>query len=119
MSGPIPSLALPTAALSAKVPTAAAASASPTDPKLTKVAKQFESLFVRQMLAAAHKANFGDTLFSSQAGDTFRDMQDQRFADISAQKGSFGMARMIEKQLSHQSQITKPAAPAATSKTGG
>ena len=52
MSGPIPSLALPTAALSAKVPTAAAASASPTDPKLTKVAKQFESLFVRQMLAA-------------------------------------------------------------------
>ena len=115
----MPAPAVPSAA------TAAAAGASPTDPRLAKVARQFEALFVRQMLAAAHKANFGDSLFSSQASDTFRDMQDQKFADLAAQKGSFGMAKMIERQVSHQARITTPGAtaPAATialsAKTGG
>ena len=131
MSAPFSPLPLPTAALAGKAPIAAAASAvsgasgSPTEPKLVKVAQQFEALFVRQMLAAAHKSNMGDTLFSSQAGDTFRDLQDQRFADIAAQKGDFGMARMIIRQLTHQSRASAApassaaASSAATSKTGG
>ncbi len=70
--------------------------------KLATAAKQFEAIFVRQMLAAAHKTNFGDTLFSSAAGDTFQQMQDERFADIAAQTGTFGIAKFIEAQLASQ-----------------
>jgi flagellar protein FlgJ len=70
--------------------------------KLAAAAKQFEAIFVRQMLAAAHKANFGEDNFSSQAGDTFRTMQDERFADIAADSGAFGLAKTIEAQLAGQ-----------------
>ena len=126
MSGPLAMPSVPAPVLPSAAAAAAATAASPTDPKLAKVARQFEALFVRQMLAAAHKANFGDSMFASQAADTFRDMQDQKYADIASQKGSFGMARMIEKQLSHQAQRTigatagtTAANPAATAKTGG
>ena len=68
--------------------------------KLHATAQKFEAIFVRQMLASARSANMGDTLFKSQANDTFRQMQDERFADIAAAKGSLGLAAMIEKQLS-------------------
>ena len=53
--------------------------------KLAAVAKQFEGIFVRQMLAAARKADFGDPLLGGQALDTFRTMQDEHFADLAAQ----------------------------------
>ena len=80
--------------------------ATPSDPKLTKVAQQFEAIFVRQMLAEArksHLSNESDTL-GGQGMDTFRQMQDDRFADIAAQlaRGSFGLAKMIEAQLAKQ-----------------
>ena len=67
--------------------------------KLAAVAKQFEGIFVRQMLAAARKADFGDPLLGGQALDTFRTMQDEHFADLAAQAGSFGFAAQIEAQL--------------------
>jgi peptidoglycan hydrolase FlgJ len=75
------------------------------DPKaqLTKVAQQFEAIFVRQMLAEARKNHLGgEDLFGGQGMDTFRQMQDDRFADIAAERGSFGLAKMIEAQLSKQ-----------------
>ncbi|WP_084384691.1 rod-binding protein [Novosphingobium naphthalenivorans] len=68
--------------------------------KLTAVAKQFESLFMRQMLSSARKADFGgDKLFSSQALDTFNQMQDEHFADVTAQSGTLGFATIIEAQM--------------------
>jgi len=69
--------------------------------KLSGVAKQFEGIFLRQMLASARKTNFGgeDGLFSSEAMGTFRQMQDERFADIAADTGAFGLAKMIEAHL--------------------
>ncbi|WP_338467670.1 rod-binding protein [Novosphingobium sp. ZN18A2] len=67
--------------------------------KLKQAATAFEAIFVRQMLAAANKAGFGDDLFGSQAQDTFRQMQDERFADIAAQRGALGLAAQIEAQL--------------------
>lgn len=85
--------------------------------KIAKVAKQFEAIFIRQMLASARRTSLDkDGLFSSQGADTFRDMQDSRFADIAADKGTFGMARMIEKQLLARSATS---APAANTRTGG
>lgn len=67
--------------------------------QLAQAARQFEAIFVRQMLAQARKAGFGDALFGNQAADTFRQMQDERFADIAADKGMLGLAATIERQL--------------------
>jgi len=68
--------------------------------QLKAAAQQFEAIFVRQMLADARKARFGDDqLFSSQGMDTFRQMQDERFADIASQTGAFGIAEQLEAQL--------------------
>ena len=80
--------------------TAAAAARAQTDKgKLSAAAKQFEAIFVRQMLAEARKASFGDPLFGSGAVDTFREMQDNRFAEIASERGVFGLAKSIEAQL--------------------
>ncbi|MDE8651145.1 rod-binding protein [Novosphingobium album (ex Liu et al. 2023)] len=68
--------------------------------KLAEVAKQFEAIFMRQMLAAARKTDFGgDDLFGGQAMETFRQMQDEHFADLTAKSGSLGLAAKIEAQL--------------------
>ena len=69
--------------------------------KLTAAAQRFEAIFVRQMLAAARKTDFGGgDLVGGQGMDTFRQMQDERFADIAATRGAFGIAKALEAQLS-------------------
>lgn len=81
--------------------------------KLSAVAKQFEALFMRQMLSAARKSDFGgDKLFSSQALDTFNQMQDEHFADVTAQTGTLGFATIIEAQMAHflPTESSQPAA---------
>ncbi len=80
--------------------------------KLAQAAKQFEALVVRQMLSAARKADFGGDILGGQGMDTFRTMQDERFADIAAETGAFGMARMIEAQLAKQVVPQSPLPPA-------
>ncbi len=67
--------------------------------QLAKAAQQFEAIMVRQMLASARKAGFGDALLRSSAGDTFREQLDARFADVAAEKGALGLAKQIEAQL--------------------
>lgn len=76
--------------------------ASAGAPDLAKAAKQFEAIFVRRMLSAARATSFDDGLFSSQAMGTFRQMQDERFADIASDRGAFGLAKMIEAHLAKQ-----------------
>jgi flagellar protein FlgJ len=70
-----------------------------TRAKLGGAAKEFEAIFVRQMLSAARKASFGDELFGSSATDTFRDMQDSQYADLTAKSGTLGLAKQIEAHL--------------------
>jgi flagellar protein FlgJ len=72
--------------------------------KLSEAAKKFEAIFVRQMLAEARKARPAgeDSLFGGQAMDTFNQMQDERMADIAAERGSFGIAKALEVQLAAQ-----------------
>lgn len=68
--------------------------------KLHATAKQFEAIFVRQMLAAARKTDFGgEDVFGSQAMDTFRQLQDEHFADLTAGSGTLGLASIIEAQM--------------------
>jgi peptidoglycan hydrolase FlgJ len=67
--------------------------------RLAEVARGFEAIFLRQMLAAARKADFGEPLLGGQGLDTFRQMQDERFAEIASQSGQFGLAQQLEAQL--------------------
>jgi len=64
---------------------------------LSKAAKDFEAVFLRQMIAAMRAPSTGDDLFGSDAGKQFRDMSDARLADTMA--GGFGIAKMVEQQL--------------------
>ena len=92
-------------------PIATPLAAPPKDPRqqLTKVAQQFEAIFVRQMLAEARKSHFGDEdTLGGQGMKTFRQMQDDRYADIAAEQGSFGLAKMIEAQLQKTLQAQSP-----------
>jgi peptidoglycan hydrolase FlgJ len=79
---------------------AAAPAAGTAREDLAGAARQFEAIFLRQMLSAARETNFGESLFSgSQAMGTFRQMRDERFADIASDTGAFGLAKMIETHL--------------------
>jgi peptidoglycan hydrolase FlgJ len=65
--------------------------------RVTQTAKQFEAIFLRQMIASMRAPSIGDDLFGSDASNQFRDMSDARLADNMA--GSFGIAAMLEKQI--------------------
>ena len=86
-----------------------------TRAKLGGAAKEFEAIFVRQMLASARKASFGDELFGSSATDTFRDMQDSQYADLTAKSGTLGLAKQIEAHLAKF--VGTAAKPEPTGKT--
>ncbi len=86
---------------------------------LHAAAQKFEAMMVRQMLAEARKTDFGDKLMSNEGTQTFREMQDSRFADAAAKTGSLGFAKMIEAQLSRQSHTgTTQSTASAASATG-
>lgn len=91
---PLASVSAP-AALSAATPRAAEKAA------LKKAAQGFEAIFVRQMLAAARATSLAgdDPIFGGQAQETFTQMRDERFADIAAQAGTFGLAKQLEAQF--------------------
>ncbi|PTQ08141.1 flagellar biosynthesis protein FlgI [Sphingomonas oleivorans] len=77
---------------------AAAPSASPADAekqKLRDVAKQFEAVFLRQMIGSMRSAGLGDDILGSSATDQFRDMSDARTAESMAEKGVLGIAEML------------------------
>lgn len=82
---------------------------------LAKVAKQFEAVFLRQMIGSMRQAGLSDDIFGSSAQDTFRDMGDARLADDMAGKG-FGIAELITKQLG---KVNAAQAPAAGSPPAG
>lgn len=67
--------------------------------RLAEAATRFEAIFARHMLASARKAGFGDEMFGNQGTDTFRQMMDERFADLLAESGTLGFGKSIEAQL--------------------
>ncbi len=64
---------------------------------ISSTAKQFEAIFLRQMIASMRSPSLGDDLFGSDAADQFRDISDARLADNMA--GKFGIAQLLEGQL--------------------
>jgi flagellar protein FlgJ len=77
-----------------------AKAAKPVDPALRKAAEAFEAVILREMLATMRKAKLGDDIFGSGATDNFREMADARTADSLAALRQFGIADMVEQQLS-------------------
>ncbi len=70
------------------------------DPSLRKAAEGFEAVLLRQMIGSMRKAKLADDMFGSSATDNFRELADARTADSIASLGQFGIANLIEKQLS-------------------
>jgi len=75
----------------------APATAAGITPEVRKVAKDFEAVFLRQMIGAMRTASLDDGLFDNSAGDQFRDMADARLADSMA--GGFGIADLLARQI--------------------
>lgn len=83
-------------AVSASPPANATA---PVDPELRKAAVAFEALLLRQLIGTMRKGSLGEDMFGSSASTTYREMADARTADALAERGAFGMAVLIERQL--------------------
>ncbi len=113
--GTIPGLSVSTSATRAATATAA------VPEELKKAAKQFEAIFIRQMMSSMRTAKLGDDILGSDSGNQFRDMADSKTADQLAEKGSFGIADMLVKQFGARVVVktgpamgtTTPAMPAA------
>lgn len=75
------------------------------DPALRKAAQGFEALFLRQVIGSMRQAKLGEDLFGSSATNTYREMSDKQLADSLAQKGSIGIAALVEAQLSQKGDI--------------
>ena len=90
-------------------------SASPEKAQLEKTAKQFEAIFLRQMIGTMRQSGGGEGIFDSSATEQFRDMSDARTADTMAEKGALGIAEMLLRQ--YESRLPKaPAAPVTPDK---
>ena len=79
---------------------------------LDKAARQFEAIFLRQMIGAMRSASLADGITDSSASDQFRDMADARTADAMAGKGAMGIAQLLMQQFSSRVADTpSPTAP--------
>ena len=70
---------------------------------LDQVAKQFESLFLHQMLKSMRQANLGEGILDSDQSLFYRDMFDQQLSLHLAEKGGLGLAEFLKRQLSIKS----------------
>lgn len=66
---------------------------------LDQVARQFESLFVQQMLKSMRQAGLGEGLMDSEQSLFYRDMYDQQLSIQLAESGGIGLADVIKRQL--------------------
>ncbi len=84
------------------------ASARSESPEAVKaVAKEFEASFVEMMLKSLRDASSDEGIMESDGSRMYQDMFDKQIAVDISERGDFGVARVIEKQLSKDQQ--KPA----------
>jgi len=90
-----------------------------SDPKAIKAAaKQFESLFMRELMKSMREATMKSGMNDSEGEKLGTDMLDQQFAvSMSGQPG--GLSEIIEKQLSAQSGLKSGTLPPSTISLGG
>ncbi len=81
------------------------------DPEnLDEVSRQFESIFIHQMLKAMRKTVIRSDLLGSFAGEQYESMMDEEFAKEVSQHKGIGLAEVIRRQLEYltQPQLTQP-----------
>jgi len=79
---------------------------------IKQVARQFEALFVQQMLKSMRQATPGDDMFSNEGTDQYMELADQQMAlSMSQSGGGMGIAAMVERQLREQAglDVDRPA----------
>ena len=82
---------------------------------LDKAGKQFEAVFSGMMLKSMRDAKLtDDDLFGSKAGDTFRDMQDQKLAQSMADHAPLGIGKAMTDFLAKSQPALQPGADATT-----
>lgn len=86
-------------------PVSATTAPKQVDPALRKAAQGFEALFLRQVIGSMRQAKLGEDLFGSSATNTYREMSDRQLADSLSQKGAFGIAALVEAQLSQKGEV--------------
>ncbi|MFZ2995904.1 rod-binding protein [Sphingobium sp.] len=86
--------------------------------QLEKAAKQFEAIFLRQMIGAMRSASLAEGISDSSATEQFQSMSDSRTADALANKQSMGIAQLLMKQFSGRVQDA-PAVATPDSKATG
>lgn len=82
---------------------------------LDQVARQFESLFVQQMLKSMRQAGLGEGLMDSEQSLFYRDMYDQQLALHLSESGGIGLADVIKRQLGGDGETGDDSAPAGKS----
>jgi peptidoglycan hydrolase FlgJ len=96
------------------------ASAAKPDPALRKAAEAFEAVMLRQMMASMRQAKLGKDVFGSSATDNFREMSDAKLADNMAGLRQFGIADMVERQLTKATpELPTSPVPEAVGNKGG
>jgi peptidoglycan hydrolase FlgJ len=80
---------------------------------IKETAKQFESLFMRELIKSMREATMKSGMLDSPGGDLATDMLDQQMSvQLSGQPG--GLSDVIALQLSRQMGVSAPAAPSKT-----
>jgi len=79
----------------------AASSEYPKPRNAAEAARQFEALFIGQMLRSAHESGSDGGLAAGgdSTGDTMWDVSAQQFAQVLANNGGLGLARVISRGL--------------------
>ncbi len=80
------------------VPASSAAPTGDSQPKpknAAEAAKQFEALLIGQMLRTAHESAGGSLGDNDSSSDTMFDVAGQQFAQVLANNGGLGLAKMI------------------------
>ena len=67
--------------------------------ELKDVAKEFESLFVYQMLKSSRKAKLAEGFFSNQGNETYESLLDQEYAKTLSNNHNFGIADALLRQF--------------------
>jgi flagellar protein FlgJ len=80
---------------------------------LEQAAKQFEAIFMRQMIGAMRSASLDEGIGDSSATLQFRDMMDANVADNMSETGAFGFAKLLVKQFENRVAGAQPATTGA------
>ena len=70
--------------------------------ELKEISNQFESIFINQILKQARKNKIENSLFDSEAINTFNSMIDEQYSEILSKKTNFGISDALFNQFKYQ-----------------